>query len=184
MTVKMIVSQLSNRMLLFYSSLLENPNCQSGRSNLRHSTFVLTFLLLLSAIIHMSCGQHPVKEGIAVNENSLVDSTANNQPLKTDKEKLRGIWVRTDTPYQINITGLSGNGTLEAAYLNPSPVHIGSALWADADGILKVYIELRDKNYPGSNYKLSYNPQTDMLEGEYYQAAQGATYQVAFARLK
>lgn len=184
MTVKVIVSQLSSRLLPFCCSLLKNQNCQSGRSKQRHSTFVLTFLLLLSLNLHMSCRQHPVKEGIAMNENSLIDSTANNQPLKTDKEKLRGNWVRTDTPYQIQITGLSQNGTLEAAYLNPSPVHIGSALWADTDGILKVYIELRDKNYPGSNYKLSYNPKTDMLEGEYYQAVQGATYQVAFSRSK
>ena len=46
-----------------------------------------------------------------------------------------------------------------------------------------VYLELRDDNYPGSNYTLIYDPERDALGGVYYQAVEGATYDVVFERL-
>jgi hypothetical protein len=49
---------------------------------------------------------------------------------------------------------------------------------------LRVFIELRDVNYPGSTYQLTYDPADDRLKGSYYQAALQETYEVAFARLK
>ena len=57
-------------------------------------------------------------------------------------------------------------------------------MWTNADGILNVYIELRDENYPGSNYKLNYSVEKDALAGEYFQAVEGTTYNVAFTRAK
>ena len=44
--------------------------------------------------------------------------------------------------------------------------------------------KLRDENYPGSYYKLNYNQERDALAGEYFQAVEGVTYNVAFARIK
>jgi hypothetical protein len=57
-------------------------------------------------------------------------------------------------------------------------------MWNNADSISKVYIELRDVNYPGSNYKLNYNAEIDALAGEYFQAVEGSTFDVAFTRAK
>ena len=48
----------------------------------------------------------------------------------------------------------------------------------------KVSAELRDQNYPGSTYRLTYDPSDDRLKGEYYQAVEQRTYQIFFVRLK
>ena len=48
----------------------------------------------------------------------------------------------------------------------------------------EVVVELRDTGYPGCTYTLEYNPQSDQLFGQYFQAAQQATYEVVFARMK
>jgi hypothetical protein len=37
----------------------------------------------------------------------------------------------------------------------------------------QVVVELRDVNYPGSTYTLTYDPGTDRLTGTYYQAVAG-----------
>ena len=47
----------------------------------------------------------------------------------------------------------------------------------------KVFIELRDVNYPGSTYDLTYNPQADQLQGSYYQAALQQQFDVSFVRM-
>jgi hypothetical protein len=43
---------------------------------------------------------------------------------------------------------------------------------------------MRDVNYPGSIYSLNYLPDRDILAGEYYQAVEGLTFYVEFARNK
>ena len=45
-------------------------------------------------------------------------------------------------------------------------------------------IELRDENYPGSNHKLIYYPQRDLLADEYFHAVERVTYDVGFTRTK
>jgi hypothetical protein len=45
-------------------------------------------------------------------------------------------------------------------------------------------VELRDANYPGCTYNLKYDPQTDQLFGQYFQAALQETFDVTFARVK
>ena len=47
-----------------------------------------------------------------------------------------------------------------------------------------VTIVLRDVNYPGSKYSLNYLPDRDILAGEYFQAVEGLTFYVEFARDK
>jgi hypothetical protein len=49
---------------------------------------------------------------------------------------------------------------------------------------LRVFIELRDVNYPGSTYQLTWDAEADRLKGTYYQAALRESYDVEFARLK
>jgi hypothetical protein len=56
---------------------------------------------------------------------------------------------------------------------------------ASRDGAaVEVFIELRDANYPGSTYNLTYDPQSDQLQGIYYQAALQQQFEVFFVRMK
>lgn len=47
-----------------------------------------------------------------------------------------------------------------------------------------VFVELKDKGYPGSTYTLAYDPETDRLEGIYYQATMKQEFEVVFQRKK
>ncbi len=76
----------------------------------------------------------------------------------------------------------STDGKLDAGYYNPQPINVARAEWTNKDGRLQVYIELRDINYPGSNYSLQYDPDSRRLTGNYYQAVQGTNLKVEFVR--
>lgn len=103
---------------------------------------------------------------------------------KVDKKRLIGQWVRPDGGYILEINEVVKDGILKAAYYNPRPINVARAEFSSKDGILMVYIELRDVNYPGSKYNLKYDPKTDRLIGTYFQAMQGETYDVEFSRSK
>jgi len=104
--------------------------------------------------------------------------------LKTDNSVLVGNWVRTDASYLVKIIKVNEDRTLEAQYFNPNPINVGKANWEESYGSLKIIIELRDVNYPGSTYTLSYLPDRDVLAGDYYQAVEGITFYVEFSRSK
>lgn len=132
-----------------------------------------------------SCNQKQVSSNDSKQDRIIIAEDKQTLPVAAiDKNLLIGNWVRTDAAYQITISALLDNGDMNAGYFNPKSIHVATAAWADADGVLQVYLELRDQGYPGSNYKLSYQPDMDMLTGEYFQAVQGATYPVEFARSK
>jgi uncharacterized protein (DUF2147 family) len=99
-------------------------------------------------------------------------------------QKLEGRWQRDDGGYIIDISRADAGGTLTASYLNPRPINVAKAQASMLGQSLRVFIELRDVNYPGSTYQLTYDPADDRLKGSYYQAALQETYEVAFARLK
>ena len=95
-----------------------------------------------------------------------------------------GKWERPDGGYVLEIKSVDASGKADAAYYNPNPINVSrAAAWRDK-GTTKVAVELRDENYPGCTYTLEYNPQTDQLSGQYYQAAQQQTYEIVFSRLK
>ena len=97
--------------------------------------------------------------------------------------KLVGRWQRTDAIYVIEVrTSDAATGRLEAAYLNPNPIHVAKAEATREAGKIKVFVELQDVGYPGSTYRLTYFPQTDQLYGVYFQAALGQSFDVEFAR--
>jgi len=98
------------------------------------------------------------------------------------KNLLVGDWVRTDAGYLVKIINVNQDRTLDAQYFNPNPINVGKANWEENYGSLQIIIELRDVNYPGSTYKLSYLPDRDVLAGDYYQAVEGLTFYVEFAR--
>ena len=128
---------------------------------------------------------------IAINLSSCKDSPEKVIPEKVSKtinkpdiKLLVGNWLRTDADYRILISQVNDNGTLAAQYFNPNPINVGKANWEESSGSLKIIIELRDVNYPGSTYTLTYLPDRDMLAGEYYQAVEGLTFYVEFTRDK
>ena len=97
---------------------------------------------------------------------------------------LVGRWVRTDSPYVIEIRAVGGDGQLEAAYFNPRPINVSRALAGKESGELRVFVELRDVNYPGATYTLAYNRAQDLLQGVYFQPALGQSFNVSFARVQ
>ena len=103
---------------------------------------------------------------------------------KTDVESLPGYWSRTDAGYLLELKDFSVDGTLKAAYFNPRPINVSRAEWKRKDGKISLFVELRDINYPGSSYTLTYDPRSDRLSGSYYQAVQKETFQVEFIRRK
>jgi hypothetical protein len=51
-------------------------------------------------------------------------------------------------------------------------------------GAIRVFIELRDANYPDSAYNLTYAPPTEQIQGVYFQAALQQQFEVSFVRVK
>jgi len=76
------------------------------------------------------------------------------------------------------------DGTVKAFYYNPRSINVPKAQAQRKEGQLTVFIELRDANYPGSTYKLRYDPKSDRLVGTYFQAVYGQTYNIEFLRAK
>ena len=97
---------------------------------------------------------------------------------------LKAKWLRPDGGYVLDIKAVEDDGKLDASYSNPKPIRVSKAE-ASRDGkTVKVFIELRDVNYPGSTYDLTYDPQDDSLNGVYYQAALQQSFEVVFVRMK
>jgi hypothetical protein len=108
--------------------------------------------------------------------------SASNERNPADKNSLIGNWLRTDASYTIKINTVNDDGTMSVQYFNPNPINFGKANWEENNGNLKINIELRDVNYPGSTYTLNYLHDRDMLAGEYYQAVEGLTFYIEFTR--
>jgi len=119
---------------------------------------------------------------IGCKETKTVKKVNDKQTVKIDKQLLQGSWVRTDAEYQIKLSEVQDNGIIKAQYFNPRPINVSKSEWVNAEGFLKIYVELRDENYPGSNYNLTYIPERDMLVGDYFQAVEGVTYYIEFVR--
>ena len=97
-------------------------------------------------------------------------------------QKLAGNWLRSDGPYRLNISAINRDGRLKAQYFNPTPINVSISNWQTEGDILKLFVELRDTNYPGSTYTLFYNEHDNTLEGEYFQAVQKNIFIVSFVK--
>ena len=129
-----------------------------------------------------SCGSKPETVGPAQapSTNAAPAAAAPSPELA----KLIGKWQRTDGDYVVEIKGVDPSGKVEAAYYNPSPIHVSrAAAWRDK-GVSKLVIELQDVNYPGSTYTLTYDPASDQLKGDYFQAALQQHFDVYFTRVQ
>ena len=74
------------------------------------------------------------------------------------------------------------DGSLQALYFNPKPIHVGKTEAAEQGGLVQVMIELQDVNYPGSTYVLRYNRAQDVLQGIYFHPTSQQSYEVGFLR--
>ena len=121
-----------------------------------------------------------------VSEQALAPTTNEPPPVAAQAspefQKLRGRWLRPDGGYVLEIRNVTAEGKLEAGYYNPRPINVSRAEASLEDSALKVFIELRDVNYPGSTYTLTYVPQNDQLSGIYYQALERQRFEVVFIR--
>jgi uncharacterized protein (DUF2147 family) len=99
-------------------------------------------------------------------------------------DALNGRWLRPDGGYVLEIRAVDASGKIDAVYLNPKPINIAKAEASRDGSTLKVFVELRAPNYPGSTYTLTYDPQQDQLRGIYFQAVQRENFNVYFVRAK
>ncbi len=97
-------------------------------------------------------------------------------------QKILGRWRRPDGGYILDIKRAEDSGALDAGYFNPNPIHVSQAKASRDGSTLKVFVELRDVNYPGSNYSLFYDAASDQLKGVYFQAVEQQRYEVFFVR--
>ena len=84
----------------------------------------------------------------------------------------------------MEIRAVDPSGKIDAIYLNPKPINVAKAKASRDGSTVKVFVELRAPNYPGSTYTLTYDPQQDQLKGIYFQAVQQQNFDVNFVRMK
>lgn len=151
----------------------------------------LTIASALIVIVAVVCGVIIRRMNAVDNAESASPSDSNSESVSpaaaisepVNVQKLVGRWLRTDSPYVIEIREVSPDGTLRAGYYNPQPINVSVAKVESKNGTLQVFVELHDAGYPGSNYTLNYNPQNDALEGTYFQATLRQNFNVAFMRM-
>ena len=156
----------------------KTPSDASARAGL-----ALASALLIGCAV--SCGSREGERAATRTERPEPASAtpALPTPAGTGFERLTGRWLRPDGGYILEIRSVSPQGTVDASYLNPRPIHVARAEASRTGEILTLFIELRDKNYPGSTYRLVYDPGRDVLAGTYFAAAQQQTFDVSFVRL-
>jgi hypothetical protein len=93
-----------------------------------------------------------------------------------------GEWARHDGDYTIRVREVKSDGSVDVGYFNPGKIHIAQSSVSNHKGLIKLFVKLQDKGYPGSTYTLYYYAEKDSLAGFYYQAAMGQTFEVVFSR--
>jgi uncharacterized protein (DUF2147 family) len=110
--------------------------------------------------------------------------TSAGNGTKAAFNSLKGRWLRPDGGYVIDIRDVDASGKMAAGYFNPRPINVAKAEASREGDTTKVFIELRDVNYPGATYNLTYDFERDQLRGVYYQPALGQSFDVVFIRMK
>jgi hypothetical protein len=99
-----------------------------------------------------------------------------------DYKNLVGQWVRASGGYVLDIRDVQSDGDLELAYLNPRPINVSQAQANTEAGRINLFVELRDRHYPGNYYTLAYDSQNDRLVGVYHHLGIGQNMDVLFSR--
>ena len=133
---------------------------------------ILSTLALALGIVMLDTAAPRVEAGVPSSES------------ESDFGILRGRWVRPDGGYVIAIQSVDASGKLDAAYANPRPLPFARAEAIRDGKSIKLFFELRAGGYNGSTYTLIYDPLSDVLRGDYYQAVLQQTFDVYFTRAK
>ena len=97
-------------------------------------------------------------------------------------EKILGRWLRPDGGYVLMIENVDEEGNLNASYLNPKKINVSKARIELEDERINVFIELKDRYYPGNYYELTYYEEVDRLIGTYYHLGINQQFDVNFIR--
>ena len=145
-----------------------------------------SFRAVLGVAMLVVAGCKPANPPTSSTVSPEVATNAVVTPAKSNPafEKLAGRWERPDGGYILDLRAVDAEGKIDAGYFNPSPIHVAGARAYTEAGATRVFVELRDVNYPGCTYRLTYDAKSDQLFGQYYQATVQQTYEVTFARLK
>jgi hypothetical protein len=163
-------------------------NCHADRPRYTRRVKTKVFALVVGVLLVIGftgCDpksvpvETPTPPGPAVSNAPVAVVTATNEFAV-----LQGRWQRGDGDYLIEIRNVDAGGKLDAGYFNPAPIKVSQAQASRKAEGLQVFVELRDVNYPGSTYKLTYDAKSDQLFGEYFQATMKQTFDVAFGRVK
>ena len=150
----------------------------SGRGR-RLSIWVLVIVLVGAAAVILLWPRKAARESSTPAGESTLTPEA-----RLEFQRLLGRWLRPDGGYILEIRSVDNQGRLEAAYLNPRPIHVSRAEASREGTATKVFVELQDEGYPGSTYTLLYDSQRDVLMGIYYQAQMGQKFEVVFVRAR
>lgn len=99
-----------------------------------------------------------------------------------DYGRLIGQWVRPDGGYVLDIKSISSDGKIEMAYLNPRPINVSKAQANMKTDKIELLIELRDRNYPGNYYTLTFDTESNRLVGVYHHLGLNQDFDVNFIR--
>lgn len=149
-----------------------------GAFGKRQIGFAAFMAALLVAVVAVS-GLAP-----SMAEAATEKADAGKPVAQNEFQRLEGKWVRPDGGYVLELRNIKKDGSLTAAYFNPRPIRVFRAEVSKKDGAITLFVELRDMNYPGSTYKLQYDPATDRLTGTYFQAVERQTFNVEFVRVR
>ena len=149
------------------------------------STILTIALGASAAILFSACNRDSAHvEPVATAGQLASNPPAAGASARNEFEIFKGRWQRGDGDYLIEIREVDAGGKMDAGYFNPSPIKVSQARAYAEGSAQKIFVELRDVNYPGCTYKLTYDAKKDQLLGQYYQASMQETYEVAFARVK
>jgi hypothetical protein len=146
---------------------------------------VVFILLTVGAFAAMALFiSHTKQTGAQSTAPPMAKESAAKPDHRVGLDRLKGRWMRPDGGYVLEIRDVDAIGKITAAYFNPRPINVSQAE-ATLDGTtIKVFIELRDVNYPGATYHLTYDPESDQLRGVYFQPALQQKFDVFFVRMK
>ena len=150
----------------------------------RRSLCPAALSIVAACALAVSCGKKDEKPAPSAQPDSKGTNLPATASARPEFAKLAGKWERPDGGYVLEIKTVDSGGTMDAAYFNPNPIKVSRAAAFSKEGATKVVVELRDENYPGCTYNLTYDPQSDQLYGQYFQASMQQTFDVTFARMK
>jgi hypothetical protein len=160
-------------------------NANSPRARRMSGPLAIVLSLVLAAggfwwSKHREADALPVANPAATTQATNARSSSEALPAF---EKLKGRWLRAEGSYIVEVRSVEPGGKMDAAYFNPRPINVAKAEALKDGDTVKVFVELRDVNYPGSTYALTYQPATDRLAGTYFHAVSGQNMDVEFSRL-